>query len=346
LTEKTLERHLTIERRHVFYLIILGAGFFLLVPKLIGFRHALELLLVAHPVYFGLVLGAEILRYFASAASTMVLACLFSINLPLVATTEAFFGGGALNRTFSTGGAPGMVMRFAYLTRQGVHAGAVAAIFVIEDIIGVVIGGTLLVAGIVTLTNALPPGVFAIDAAIAFGFGSPLLILIGWYLYRHRRWVEQCVYAITPGLNRPLEWLVGRPVLTLAGVQHALGDFYAGMHLARRAPLNVAAAFAFNVVRYAAGAAALYFAFFGMQWTISPGALILIYTAVSVMSSVSAVPGEVAIMGTSFALLSLTFGVPGDIALMSLMLSRTIAFWLPMPVGYAALWHLRRKHLI
>jgi hypothetical protein len=31
---------------------------------------------------------------------------------------------------------------------------------------------------------------------------------------------------------------------------------------------------------------------------------------------------------------------------MALLLSRTIAFWLPLLVGYGALWHLRHKHLI
>jgi uncharacterized membrane protein YbhN (UPF0104 family) len=74
--------------------------------------------------------------------------------------------------------------------------------------------------------------------------------------------------------------------------------------------------------------------------------LILIYTAVSVLSSVSAVPGEVAIMGTSVALLSLAFGVPRDVAVLALLLSRAIAFWLPIPVGFAAFWHLRRKQLL
>jgi uncharacterized protein (TIRG00374 family) len=74
--------------------------------------------------------------------------------------------------------------------------------------------------------------------------------------------------------------------------------------------------------------------------------LIVIFTAVSLMSSVSAVPGEVAIMGSSMALLSLAFGVPADVALLALLLSRTIAFWLPIPVGVAAFWHLRRSHFL
>ncbi len=346
MTDKTLAHHVTIDRRHLLYLIILAAGVFLLVPKLIGVRHLVQLLQVAHPAYIALALAAEMLRYFVSAGSTIALARVFRIDLPVMPTTEAFLAGAAANRTFSTGGAPGMLIRFAFLVKQNVHAGAVAVIFLIEDVIGLVIGGVILFAGIVTLTSALPRGAFGADAARVFAIGSLLLIVLGWYVYHHRAWVERSVHAVARALNRPLEWLLGRPILTPTDVQHALDDFYAGMHTARHAPLNVAAAFLFNVIRYVAGAAAMYFAFLALEWTISPGALILIFTAVSTLSTVSAVPGEVAIMGSSFALLSLAFGVPRDIALTALLLSRTIAFWLPLPIGYAALWHLRRKQLL
>ncbi len=346
MTEKTTPRHLAIDRRQILWLLVLGIAVFLFVPKLIGFRHVLALLQVAQPIYLVLALVAETLRYFVSAGSTLVLARVFAVDVPLGSMVEAFFGGAAANRTFSTGGAPGMLIRLDYLAHRGVTVGAVAAIFVIEDLIGLVVGGVTLVIGIVTLTNALPPGTLIRDFAMASTLGTPALVVLGWYIYRHRAWVERGVHAAARALQRPVEWLMGRPLLDPPRVQRALNDFYTGMSMARRAPLNVVAALAFNVIRYIAGAAALYFAFHSLDWTISPGALILIFTSVSLLSSVSAVPGEMAIMGSSFALLSLAFGVPGDIALLALLLSRAIAFWLPIPVGYAALWRLRHKHLM
>jgi uncharacterized protein (TIRG00374 family) len=346
LIEQTVPRHRAIDRRQILWLLVLGIAVFLFVPKLIGFRHTLALLQVANPIYLVLALVAETLRYLISAASTIVLARVFAIDIPLGSMVEAFFGGAAANRTFSTGGAPGMLIRLDYLAHRGVTVGAVAVIFLIEDLIGLVVGGVILVIGIVTLTNALPPDTLIGDFAIVSTLGTPALVVIGWYLYRRRAWVERGVHAAARVLQRPVEWLLGRPALDPPRVQRALNDFYTGMSAARRAPLNVVAALAFNVIRYVAGAAALFFAFYSLNWTISPGALILIYTTVSLLSSVSAVPGEVAIMGGSFALLSLAFGVPGDIALLALLLSRAIAFWLPIPVGYAALWHLRHTHLM
>lgn len=346
LTEKVLPHHLVMDRRQVLALLILGAAIFLFIPRLIGIRHVVQLLQVANPVFLALALAAEILRYLASAASTLILARVFDVDVPLVPMVEAFFAGAAANRTFSTGGAPGMVIRFAFLTRQRVHAGAVAVIFLIEDLIGLAIGGAVLLIGIIAVTSTLPPGTLIVNMTLVSAVGSPLLILIGWYVYRHRAWVEQGVHATARVLSRPAGWLTGRPILDPKNVQRALDDFYDGMSAARRAPINVATAILYNVVRYVAGAAGLYFSFHSMNWTISPGVLILIFTAVSALSSVSAVPGEMAIMGTSFALFSLALGVPGDIAMLALLLSRATAFWLPIPVGYAAFWDLRRKHLL
>ena len=54
--------------------------------------------------------------------------------------------------------------------------------------------------------------------------------------------------------------------------------------------------------------------------------------------------GEVAIMGTSFAVLSLALGISPETAVVALIISRTLSFWLPMPVGFLALFHLRRHH--
>ncbi|MCL4395077.1 MAG: flippase-like domain-containing protein [Chloroflexi bacterium] len=346
MTDKTLERRFTVEWRHVIWLALLALACFLFLPRLIGFGRVAAVLQLSHPVFLGLALGSEVLRYFASAGSTIVLARLFGVDVPFLPMTEAFFAGAAANRTFSTGGAPGMLIRFAFLVRQGVHGGAVAVVFLIEDIIGAFIGLVVLIVGIVTLTNALPEGAFAADASIFLAAASPVLLAVGWYVYRRRPWVERVVHGVARRLNRPLEWLAGRPLFAPRDVQQALDDFYTGMGKARHSPQYVLGSFLLNLVRYVGGAAALYFAFLGLGWAIPLGVVILVFTSVSVLSSVSAVPGEMAILGTSFAVLSLAFGVPRDIALMSLILSRGIAFWLPMPIGYGAIWHLRRHQMI
>ncbi len=279
----------------------------------------------------------------ASAGSTYVLARLFGRVLPFEPTVEAFFAGSALNRAVSTGGAPGMILRYIFLTRQQVSSGSVAVIYVIEDIVGWTIGGLIFVVGLLALAAAPSSTAFAVSLAVGFPLVSLLLALAAVALYRRRAWVEASVHALARGCDRLTRWAIGRPVYERDRVQAAIDQFYTGMAAARRAPSYTLASLGFNLLRYIAGMAAVYFAFHALNWTISPGLLILFYTSVSVLSTVSAIPGELAIVGGSWAILTLSFGVPKEIAIMALLIARTIAFWLPLPAGFLAFWNLRRQ---
>ncbi len=332
----------TVQRRHLLYLGLLAVAVFLLIPRLVGIPHALQILGSAHPLFIAVALIADILRYFASAGSTRVLGGLFDMQIPFEPMVEAFFAGSAVNRTFSTGGAPGMLIRYLFLTKQRITSGQVAAIFLIEDIAGLVLGGLIFLVGTVTL--ALAAFTTTRIVALAFGFpvGSLLLCLAAVYLYNRRDLVNRSVHALGRFCDRITILFFNRQLYQPAAVERGLDQFYMGMTVARRAPSRVILAFALNLIRYAAGIAAVYFCFLALGAQISIGALILIYTSASVLSTVSAVPGELAILGSGWAILTLSYGVPRETAILALIISRTIAFWFPLPVGYLALWNLRR----
>ena len=335
-----------VDRRQLLYLGILGAAVFLLLPRVIGLGKVIHVLQTAAPVFLALALAAETARYLASAASTCVLARLFKRVVPFSPMAQTFFVGAAANRVLSTGGAPGMLVRLIFLTRQGVPAGGVATIFLIEDIAGLVVGGLVLLAGVVTFVSIQPSGVFVSDLAIALSVGSLLLTLIGLFLLRYRAAVEWGVHWLAREIEAIAARVFQHSILPPARVQRFLNDFYAGLSAARRAPSLVAAAFFLNLVRHVAGLAALYFTFLALDQAIAPGILILIYTSASLLSTTSAVPGEVAIMGGGFAVLFLALGLAPEVALLALLLSRAVTFWLPLPIGYLALLNLRRqRHL-
>lgn len=343
--EHSIPAHKFIDRRQLIYLAILALAVFLLLPRLIGFDHVIRLLSTAEPIYIVIALATETVRYFSSAGSTIALARLFDRRVPLIPMTGAFFAGAALNRTFSTGGAPGMFVRLVFLMRQGVHAGSVAAIFLIEDLIGLVIGAALFAVGITTLTGT-PAARVIVELAISFLVGSALLVLLMLVVFRQRAGVERIIHRVARAGNRIAERFFRRTISLPDRVQHVLDDFYTGLHAARQAPRCVVAAWVFNVIRYIAGGATLYFAFFALGDTISPSVLILLYTAASVLSTTSALAGEIAIMGTGYIVLFGTLGLTPEAAILALILSRSISFWLPIPVGYLALFHLRRRHNI
>jgi uncharacterized protein (TIRG00374 family) len=334
-----------IDRRHLLYMAILAVAIFLLLPRLIGFDRVLRVLRAAEPTFLALALAAESVRYLMSAASTRVLARLFGRGVPFFPMVEAFFAGAALNRTFSTGGAPGMIVRFIFLAKQGVSAGGVAAIFLIEDVIGLAIGSIAFLVGVATLTTAQADGLVA-KLAIGFMLGSLLLVLGGFYILRNHAGFERIVHALARSADAITRKLFRRTLYQSDRVQRTLDDFYAGLEAARRAPHLVAASFLYNAIRYAAGALTLYFTLHALDQAIAPGVLILFYTTASVLSTASAVPGEVAIMGTGFAILFLSLGIPREVALLALILARALAFWLPLAVGYAMLWDMRRRHYL
>jgi uncharacterized protein (TIRG00374 family) len=235
-----------------------------------------------------------------------------------------------------------MLVRYLFLTKQRIASGQVAVIFLIEDVAGLAIGGLIFLVG--TITLALAPSTTTRIIALAFGFptGSLLLCLAAVYLYGRRDLVSRVVHSFARVSDRVATLFFGRHIYQPAALDYGIDLFYLGMTVARRAPRRVMLAFAFNLIRYAAGIGAVYFCFAALGAQVSIGALILIYTSASVLSTVSAVPGELAILGSGWAILTLSFGVPKETAILALIISRTIAFWFPLPVGYLALWNLRR----
>lgn len=353
-TEKNLQENRTTiltrarlaENRQWLYLLAAGVGIFFLLPQIIGINRALRILGSASPLYLSLALGFEALRYVVSASTTRWLTRLFRKPVRFEPLVEAFFAGAAANRTFSTGGAPGMLVRLLYLSRQGISAGGIAVIFLIEDIAGFAVGLVAIILGVLALANVHPSGRFLLLSGSIFILGIVVLFFAGVHIYRRRAWVEKTVHWCAIGISNLVAWFSGRTIYDAEVVHRGVDEFYAGMHIARHEPVIVLGALGLNLLRYALGASALYFSFAALGWAITPGVLILLYTSASVLSTVSAVPGELALMGGSWAVLTLSFGMPRDTAMMALILSRTIAFWLPIPLGCAAFWNLRRLHYL
>ncbi len=341
--DRSIPTHKSIEWRHLIYLALLAVAVFLLLPHLVRFDRLVKLLLTAHPQYIVIALTTETFRYVFSAGSTIALARLFDRRVPLMPMTEAFFAGAALNRIFSTGGAPGMIVRLIFLIKQGLHVGSVAAIYMIEDIIGLGIGMIVFLLGIGTLTGAQNTRAI-VELALGLLAGSALLGLVVIYVLRQKILVRRLVHGVAYWSNRFTERLFRRTVYHREQVERTLDDFYLGMHQARLRPQYVAASLLFNLLRYAAGGATLFFCFYALGDTISPGVLIMLYTTASVLSTTSAMLGEVAIMGTGFIVLFGLLGLTPEAAILATVLSRALAFWLPLPVGLLALWHLRRRN--
>ncbi len=333
-----------IERRQLVQLGILAAIVFLLIPNFVGAEQIVEALRRANPVFIALAIVAEVARYLASAYSTRVLTHMFDRCVPWFALVQAFFASAAANRTVSTGGAPGMLVRLLCLRRFGVTTGSVVSIFLIENINGLIVGVPTLIVGIILFAStriALP-----IENYLATLPLVVIALVATVYLFTRRNWIEHAALWCARGLDRLARRVFHHSLFHPERVLKWIGDFYTGMSLAIRHPVPALISLGANLVRNTAGLVALYCVFLAVDAPISLDILIIVYTSASFLTTLSAGPGEVAIMGSGIALLASATGIPQATAVTALLLSRAIAFWLPLPVGYAALWNLiRRKHI-
>lgn len=350
MTEETRIRTLTpargTDRRVLLVFLIAGIALVVLLSSFAGSAKTFALLGSAQPEFVLAVLIAQALRYVGSAGSTRVLAKSFGRVIPPFPLYETMLAGQALNRTFSVAGAAGMWARYSFLTRQGLHSGAVAALFVVEDVLGAITVVLIFIAGLVAVvtTTALPQFTWVILAGVASALG--VLVAAGLRLYRRRALLERIVHALARTFNTVVVRLIGKEIYNAAHVQLAVDEFYLAMTHARRDPLRVAAAFLFNVLRVGFDAASLYFAFWAIGFSIAPGFLLVIFTSSSALSSLSGVPGELGVMETALAILSTSLGVPPPTAVSAIVIFRMLSYWLPIPVGYLAFGNLERKGLI
>lgn len=350
MTEETRLRPLAAPRAHdrrlLLVFLLVGIAVVLLLLNLAGSQKTFALIRGAQPSFVAAVLIAQALRYAGSTGSTFVLAEIFGQRLPAFSLYETMLAGQALNRTFSVAGAAGMWARYSFLTRQALHSGAVAALFVVEDVLGAITILLVFAAGFVAViaTTVLPQFTWVILAGLAVAL--IMVCALGVNLYRRRPFLERIVHAVARLFNSLLARVIGKEVYDPAHIQLALDDFYVGMAHARRDPPRVIGAFIFNLLRLGFDVASLYFAFWAIGFAIAPAFLLVIFTGSSALSTLSGVPGELGVMETTLAILSTSLGIPPPSAVSAILLFRALSYWLPIPVGYLAFWDLERRGLI
>ncbi len=334
------------DRRWLLIFLIVGIAFVLLLLNLAGSRTTFGLIQSAQPLFVLAVLVAQALRYASSAGSTHTLAKSFGSRVPFAPLYETMLAGQAMNRTFSVGGAAGMWVRYSFLTRLGLHSGAVAALFVVEDVLGALTISLLFTAGFVAViaTTALPQFTWLVVTGSAIGL--VLLGIGGIHLYRRRALLSRIVHTVARFFNVLLARLIGKEVYEPAHVEMAIQDFYTGMAHVRHDPFRVVGAFLFCLMRLGFDAASLYFAFWAIGFAIAPPFLLVIFTTSSALATISGVPGELGVMETALAVLSTSLGISPPTAVSAILLFRAVSYWLPIPIGYLTFWNLQRRGLI
>jgi uncharacterized protein (TIRG00374 family) len=179
-----------------------------------------------------------------------------------------------------------------------------------------------------------------------FVVGGAVLVFGVLALYRHRWLLKRIVHPLARVLGGLIGRIVGKEIYRYDHVELAIDDFYSGIAHVEHDPGRVLWAFVFCLLRLGFDAASLFFAFWAIGFDIAPGLLLVIFTTSNALSTLSGIPGELGVMEGSLAMLSTSLGIAGPVAVGAIVLFRALSYWLPLPLGYLAFWHLQRKGFI
>ncbi len=331
--------------RWILVLLALSLGTTILLAFFAGTTQTLALLRNAN-VWFVLgIVAFQILRYVAMTISTRVVSEIVGVRVPLREMFQATVAAQAANRTF-VGGAAGLMIRGAFLVQHGMPGGAFAAVESIEDVVSLGVVALMFGSGLAFVVARGGGENFRWDAIAIFVMGALALTGAVLFLVRRRAWVERAADRIARGLNYFYAKITRRNFYSAERVQRAVDDFYRALAFARREPRRVFIAFCCAFARLGCDWVALYFAFHAIGYEIAFGAVLLIFIVSTSVATLAAIPGQVGVMETTLTLMSTALGVPAAVAVSASVLFRVIAFWLPIPFGFAFAWRLEQRGLI
>jgi len=295
-----------------------------------AFADALSRALDADPRWIAAAVVFELLSFVGYVVLLWLVGRRASGRLGLRESAEVSLGGAAATRLLPTGGVGGAALTIWAFRRAGLDGQAatrtlLAFLFVLYSVflVSIAVAGGLLALGI-----APGGGPLALTAIPAIG---AVLVMAGALALAARRpTTDGRVTAVAPGASR-----LARARAALNHVPTAVsGAVRDAVTLVRSGDPRLLGAVAW----WAFDAAVLWAMLHALGAPPSLAVIVLAYFVGQVANTVP-IPG--AASGGMVGVL-LAFGVEADLALASVLAYRSVAIWLPAPLGLAALGGLRR----
>ena len=282
--------------------IVLGGG------PLQAFAHALDRVLDADPRWVVAAAAFELLSFVGYISLLWLVGNRASERLNLRASAEVTLGGAAATRLLPTGGAGGAAVTLWSFRRAGLSTPAAAhTLLTFLVLLYSVFLGSILIAGAVIALGIVPAtGPLLLSAIPAAGAGLAILAALA-------------LAARAPSKERT--------VALGAAVREAIV-------LVRSGDARLLGAVAWRAI----DAAVLWAMLHALGAAPSIAVVVLCYFIGQVANTLP-LPG--AVSGGMVGVL-LAFGVETELALSAVLAYRSVAIWLPAPIGLAALGGLRR----
>jgi uncharacterized protein (TIRG00374 family) len=320
-------------RRHplrgALIVVILVVALYLLLPRIAGQRHALELLGEASPWLLGAAVVAE-------AASLVSYSLLFRrllkllrhpIGLPLALRIN--LAGLTAAHLFSAGGVGGAALTYSILQKRGMRHSTVLIVVIFQNAFAYGVLFALFAAAVIALLLGGDSGGFTVL------FAAALILLIvaaasyGLWLLSHPTRLRRTVHRAVTALAR-----VSRRAAISPGLLDAWIDgVVEGWRQLHGHGLRHIRSIAFAAAYWTADIACLALVLLAFHQHLAPLSVIIAYALANVAGAFSPTPGGLGAVEALLIAFLTSSGLGPSAAVAVTLAYRLINFWLPMPAG-------------
>ena len=293
----------------------------------------------ADPAWLTAAVLAQVARYAGAGLLMTLSARAAGVNAPPGLSSQAALASGAAARIIPFGGAGGIAVRAAYLSRRGMHEAAIAGYFVLQNLLG-----TAWLLATVLLALLLGAG-----AGQAGGWGAilPLVVasLLGTALVAYLMLRPERSAALAASLGRRLDSLVrsrGRRSSLEEALPRILDQAAAALRIGSVIKFGLLLAAFFSSWTILGDMASLHFSVWSLGVRATVPHTVLAYTAASLAGSAVGMPYGMGVTEGAMLASYSALGYDLDRALSAVLVFRALSFWLAIPLGLLAAANLRR----
>ncbi len=323
-------------RAAIIFLVIVVA-LFLILPRLAGQKHALDLLRAASLPLLVVAVAVECVSLLFYSMLFRRLLGLLRYPLGLGLALRINLAGLAAAHLFSAGGVGGAAVTYRVLQKRGMPHSRVLIAVIFQNAFAYSVLFALFAVGLVVLVLRGQANDFALVLATLFLLLLLVLAGYGFWLLNHTSALRRQARQVVGWLNRRSS----RIDISLSQLDEWLDGVVDGWRLLRQDGRRHIRTLGFACGYWAFDIVCLVLVMLAFHEWVPVAYLLIAYGVANVVGSFSPTPGGLgAVEGVMIALLA-GFGLASSAAVAVVLVYRLINFWLPIPVGLGTYLSLR-----
>ncbi len=331
-----------ISPKRIVIILLVGIGIVLLIPKLIGLKHAFDLLKEVKYWAFILALMSESFFYIGSTVLTRTVLRMTNNKLSFYDVLKISVMDSFSVQFLPLGSFGETLVDYYFYRAKNIRTSHIVLMFISRTIIIWLVFGLIYLVGVAfsPTNNNLGPNRLMIVWIVYFLALGFFFYLISLY-YRRATLLKRAstLASITNKFTRVLH--IKR--IPLEKIPELVENLYRATGiLARNRRLQFEAGLG-ALIFWLGDIFCLYFALLGFGFKPHLAIVIFAYTIARILALVSFLPGGLGITEGTLVLILIGFGIPTTTALAGVLIFRFISFWIPIPIGLWSFLTLQKK---